>query len=133
MDQALKELAEHLRDQLGDKLLADEVRLGELMITVRRDAIVAVLKSLRDDSNCRFHQLMDICGVDYADESPRFEIVYNLLSMTHNTRIRVKLRTTRTIPCRPSPGCSRPPIGSSAKSGTCMACSSPTTPTCAVC
>ena len=98
MDQALKELAEHLRDQLGDRLLADEVRLGELMISVKRDEIVDVLKILRDDSNCRFHQLMDICGVDYADESPRFEIVYNLLSMTHNTRIRVKLRTDEDDP-----------------------------------
>lgn len=98
MDQALKELAEHLRDQLGDRLLADEVRLGELMISVKRDEIVDVLKILRDDSNCRFHQLMDICGVDYADESPRFEIVYNLLSMTHNMRIRVKLRTDEDDP-----------------------------------
>ena len=93
MDQALKELAEHLRDQLGAKLTEAEVRLGELTITVQRDSIVEVLKSLRDDSNCMFHQLMDVCGVDYPDESPRFEIVYNLLSMTHNTRIRVKLRT----------------------------------------
>lgn len=98
MDQALKELAEHLRDVLGDRLTGDQVRLGELMITVRRDDIVDVLKILRDDSNCRFHQLMDICAVDYADESPRFEIVYNLLSMTHNTRIRVKLRTDEDDP-----------------------------------
>jgi len=98
MDQALNELAEHLKDQLGDALLDKQVRLGELMVSVQRERIVDVLKLLRDDSNCQFHQLMDICGVDYVDESPRFEVVYNLLSMTHNTRIRVKVRTDEDEP-----------------------------------
>ena len=98
MDQALNELADHLKDQLGDTLLASQVRLGELAITVNRDRIADVLKLLRDDSNCLFHQLMDICGVDYVDESPRFEVVYNLLSMTHNMRIRVKVRTDEDEP-----------------------------------
>ena len=98
MDQILKELAEHLTEQLGEALTGSEIRLGELMITVRRDDIVEVLKTLRDDSNCQFIQLVDLCGVDYPDESPRFEIVYNLLSLTHNMRIRVKLRTDEDEP-----------------------------------
>lgn len=93
MDNALNELSEHLRDRLGEAVIGAEVRVGELTMNVHRDDIVQVMQILRDDSNCRFRQLIDICGVDYPEDSPRFEIVYNLLSMTHNARIRIKVRT----------------------------------------
>ena len=55
--------------------------------------IVKTMIFLRDNRNCQFKQLMDICGVDYPERDQRFDVVYNLLSLTHNSRIRVKIQT----------------------------------------
>ncbi|HBK91821.1 MAG TPA: NADH-quinone oxidoreductase subunit C, partial [Parvularcula sp.] len=53
--------------------------------------IAHVLKFLRDDTLCRFIQLIDICGVDYPQRLKRFDVVYHLLSMHNNSRVRVKI------------------------------------------
>ncbi len=98
MDQALKELGEYVQDTLGDAVTSSAVRLGELSIEVNRDDILKVLKFLRGDVNCQFLTLLDVCGVDYPEDDERFEIVYHMLSMTHNNRIRVKLRTDEDTP-----------------------------------
>ncbi len=98
MDQALKELGGYIRDTLGESVLDVTVRLGELAVSIRRDDLLRVMKFLRDDANCQFLTLLDVCGVDYPDDDERFEIVYHLLSMTHNNRIRVKLRTDEDTP-----------------------------------
>jgi NADH-quinone oxidoreductase subunit C len=98
MDEALKELSEHVARHLGDKMLESEIVGGELSITVNRDDIIAVLKFLRDDVNCQFKLMMDLCGVDYPEEEERFCVVYNLLSLTQNLRIRVKLWTGEDEP-----------------------------------
>lgn len=98
MDQALKELGGYIRDTLGSSVEDTGVRLGELTITIRRDDLLKVMKFLKDDANCQFLTLLDVCGVDYPDDDERFEIVYHMLSMTHNTRIRVKLRTDEDTP-----------------------------------
>ncbi|WP_119678486.1 NADH-quinone oxidoreductase subunit C [Indioceanicola profundi] len=92
-DQALQELGDHVQSAIGNDVISVEVKLGELCVTVERHAILRVLQFLRDDSTCRFQQLMDICGVDYPDRPERFEVVYNLLSVKHNNRIRVKVNT----------------------------------------
>jgi NADH-quinone oxidoreductase subunit C len=57
-----------------------------------------VMQKLRDDPAIAMNQLMDICGADYPDRPERFEIVYNLLSLKHNLRVRVKLETDETSP-----------------------------------
>lgn len=98
MDQALKELGGYIRDTLGSSVEDMGVRLGELTITIRRDDLIKVMKFLKDDANCQFLTLLDVCGVDYPDDDERFEIVYHMLSMTHNNRIRVKLRTDEDTP-----------------------------------
>ena len=82
----------------GGHVLKVEVRLGELMVTVKRPAILAVLTALRDDPATRFEQLTDITAVDYPDRAERFEVVYQLLSYTHNRRMRVKLSTDEDTP-----------------------------------
>lgn len=64
---------------------------GELGITVKRDRIVAVLTTLRDDF--AYQQLMEIAGVDYPDRAERFEVVYHLLSVTKNHRLRIRICT----------------------------------------
>jgi NADH-quinone oxidoreductase subunit C len=75
-----------------------EIHHGELCIQIPREAVIAVLAFLRDDPQSRFTMLCDICGVDYPDRPQRFEVVYNLLSMSHNLRIRVKLETDEEQP-----------------------------------
>lgn len=97
-DQALKDLGDHIRSALADDVLKTEVVLGELIVTVSRPAIVRVLTFLRDDTGCQFKQLMDICGVDYPDREERFEVVYNLLSLKHNQRVRIKVTTDEDTP-----------------------------------
>ena len=78
---------------LPDQVESVDISRDELVIVVRRESIVRVLTFLRDDVNCQFKQLMDVCGVDYPGRPERFEVVYNLLSLSHNRRIRVKVRT----------------------------------------
>ena len=74
------------------KAVLDAVELvGEVTLTVKRDAIVDVLRALRDELD--YQQLMEIAGVDYPERGERFEVVYHLLSVTKNHRIRVKLST----------------------------------------
>ncbi|MEQ1724362.1 MAG: NADH-quinone oxidoreductase subunit C [Sphingopyxis sp.] len=69
---------------------------GELGITVKRDSIVAVLTKLRDDF--AYQQLMEIAGVDYPDRVERFEVVYHLLSVTKNHRLRIRTCTDERAP-----------------------------------
>lgn len=92
-DQALQELGDYVQSALGNDVVRVAIDRDELCVTVERHAIVRVLQFLRDDSTCRFQQLMDICGVDYPERAERFEVVYNLLSVKHNSRIRVKVST----------------------------------------
>jgi len=98
MSEALKDLGEHVRSALPEDVLSATVRFGELAIVVHRGSIVKVLTFLRDDANCRFRLLVDVCGVDYPQRESRFEVVYNLLSVTQNQRVRVKLSTDETTP-----------------------------------
>ena len=97
-EQALKELGDVIAAKLGGDVLTVEVRLGELMVTVARPSILTVLTALRDDPAIRFEQLTDITAVDYPDRIERFEVVYQLLSYTHNRRMRVKLATDEDTP-----------------------------------
>lgn len=95
---ALQDLGEHISGALEQEVLETEVAFDELMVTVRRDAIVKVLTFLRDDANCQFKILVDVCGVDYPEREDRFDVVYNMLSLTHNRRVRVKLHTNEDTP-----------------------------------
>jgi NADH-quinone oxidoreductase subunit C len=98
MDDKLSALAEHLAASLPSVVQESGIHHGELTIHIPRDAVIEVLTFLRDDPQCRFSVLCDICGVDYPDRPERFEVVYNLLSMHHNLRIRVKLETDEEQP-----------------------------------
>jgi NADH-quinone oxidoreductase subunit C len=98
MNEALQELSDHIAAAMGPHILGSEIRHGELMIRVQREAIARVMKFLRDDANCLFKMLVDICGVDWPERPERFEVVYNLLSLKHNQRIRVKVSTDEDNP-----------------------------------
>jgi NADH-quinone oxidoreductase subunit C len=93
MEEKLQALAEQVSAALSDAVLGTEIRAGELCCRVEREALLRVLRFLRDDPRCGFTVLCDICGVDYPNRPMRFEVVYNLLSMRHNQRIRLKVST----------------------------------------
>jgi len=65
---------------------------------VAPSAIPVVMEFLRDHTNAQFRSLIDICGVDFPTRANRFEVVYNLLSVRHNARIRVKTYTDEVSP-----------------------------------
>jgi len=110
----LGNLRADLTSLFGDKLVSLEERLGELTIVIRSADMLAALTRLRDEKELRFEQMIDLCGVDYStygsdiseggayfpsDMTPsasvqhlhRFAVVYNLLSVTNNVRIRVRV------------------------------------------
>jgi NADH-quinone oxidoreductase subunit C len=111
----LSTLRTDLTRLLGDKLTGIEEKLGELTAVVRADAMLDALTRLRDSAEFRFELMMDLCGVDYStygsdiseggayfrsDDAPdsegtphpsRFAVVYHLLSVTHNRRLRVRV------------------------------------------
>ncbi len=88
--ESLKDLAEHLKMQLEGSLLDFEFAGDELVIYVPVKDIHKVLLFLHEDKACAFEQMMDVTAVDYPERELRFDIVYNLLSLTYNQRIRVK-------------------------------------------
>jgi NADH-quinone oxidoreductase subunit C len=95
---ALRELLDEIAPTLGDVLVESAIAHGELTLRVHASAIARVLTYLRDDPNCQFKLLVDVCGVDYPEREERFEVVYHLLSPRQNHRIRVKVRTDETTP-----------------------------------
>ncbi len=74
------------------------VEFGELTLTCPATRIVDLLALLRDNKNYRFAQLLDVTAVDYPERPQRFEVVYHLLSMTQNKRLRVKVATDEDTP-----------------------------------
>lgn len=92
------DLAEYITGRLSGAIEGHAVYAGQLTLNARRDAIVSVLEFLRDDPECEFKMLVDVCGADYPDRVERFDVVYNLLSLSKNARIRVKVATTEDKP-----------------------------------
>ncbi|MEQ8936444.1 MAG: NADH-quinone oxidoreductase subunit C [Amphiplicatus sp.] len=100
MSEELTELGEHIAAQIDQDLKSWKVEYGELTLDVVAPRIVHVLKFLRDDALCKFIQLVDLAGVDYPGRQKRFDVVYHLLSLHNNQRIRVKAAVgeAETIP-----------------------------------
>ncbi len=91
-------LEAHLRELIGDDLVELVIHAGETGVVVRREALPAVMTKLRDDASLRLDQLIDICGVDYPDRAERFDVVYQLLSMRMNLRLRVTVTADHRTP-----------------------------------
>ncbi len=91
MDETLTDLGDYIAAALPQDVIGTEVAFGELAVTVRPASILRVLSFLRDDSTCLFKVLIDLSGADYPEREARFEVIYSLLSMSQNQRVRVKL------------------------------------------
>ncbi|AFX98792.1 NADH (or F420H2) dehydrogenase, subunit C family protein [Candidatus Endolissoclinum faulkneri L2] len=89
----LKKLANYIKMQVGSILSEIAINKEELLLRCSLSNLIKVLIFLRDDTQCHFKALIDICGVDYPERRNRFDIVYNLLSTSYNTRIRLKTST----------------------------------------
>jgi len=98
MTEPLKIIGDIVAQAFPDEVTDTAIAHGELMIEVRREAVTRALAFLRDDPKCLFEVLVDICGVDYPDRPERFDIVYNLLSIKNNLRIRVKTTAAEDTP-----------------------------------
>lgn len=100
MDETLKDLSVHISSALGGAVLASHIAYGELTLEVDREQIVKVATFLRDDPSCLFACIVDVCGVDYPARPQRFDVVYHLLSLKQNLRIRLKVVTDEdtTVP-----------------------------------
>lgn len=92
-ESALTPLGAEMVARLG---VEAQVAYGELTLIAPREQVVQVMAGLRDDFG--FQQLMDVCGADYPDRAERFEVVYHLLSLSRNVRVRVKVATDEVKP-----------------------------------
>ena len=77
---------------------AAAVENGELVVHASREGLLGLMHGLRDDPRTACEQLMDICGVDWPEREQRFDVVYNLLSVSLNHRIRVIVTTDAAMP-----------------------------------
>lgn len=90
-------LRDRLSGLLAEKLVSVQEKLEELTVVVKAADMLTVMSELRDSEGLRFEQLTDLCGMDYlgygdgAWDGKRFAIVYHLLSVTHNQRLRVRV------------------------------------------
>lgn len=90
---AFDDLRAGLARRFQDSTVTHELARGELTLTTQPAHLVELLTWLRDDKSAQFATLIDICGVDYPEEKLRFHVVYHLLSLAHNRRVRVKIAT----------------------------------------
>ena len=98
MNQVLADLGEYISSSLSEDVLKTDLLNDELILIVQTTAILRVMIFLKNDSNCLAKILVDVCGVDFPDREQRFEVVYNLLSLKHNQRMRVKVITDEDTP-----------------------------------
>jgi NADH-quinone oxidoreductase subunit C len=108
MTEPLQALAAHARETFGDAIAAEHFAFGELTLEVRRDQLLKLARRLRDDNLFRFEQLIDVCGVDYLSyraespegvrQGPRFAVVYHLLSVSRNQRLRLRVFLDDQLP-----------------------------------
>jgi NADH-quinone oxidoreductase subunit C len=97
-DEALSEMGERAVAASGGAITTSNVAWGELTLTGPADRIVDALTLLRDGDDFQFQQLIDLAGADYPHRAKRFDVVYHLLSMTQNRRVRIKIETDEETP-----------------------------------
>ena len=96
MTATLESQQEKLRNVFGESVVESGIRFDELTVTLKADSWLALAKTLRDHADFKFDQLIDLCGLDYSEFSggvsgTRYAVVYHLLSLDHNRRVRVKV------------------------------------------
>jgi NADH-quinone oxidoreductase subunit C len=98
MSQKLHDLGIYIAKAYPKAVLDVYLKNGELVLWVEKQNLREFVHFLRTDAECLFEQLTDICGVDYPSKTNRFEVVYHLLSLRHNHRLRLKVSVKETEP-----------------------------------
>ena len=99
-----EKLVERLQNRFGSTLQSCNVAADEVTIEIAADQLLEVCTALRDDTGLHFEQLIDLCGVDYLEygdgawQGQRFAVVYHLLSVRNNCRLRVRVFTDNDEP-----------------------------------
>jgi len=97
MSSRLETLATVLQAALGDACVSVSIALGEATLVVRAEHLLAAAEKLRDSPELKFEQLIDLCGMDYSTygdgawQGQRYAVVYHLLSIRYNCRVRVRV------------------------------------------
>jgi NADH-quinone oxidoreductase subunit C len=97
-DEDLAELGGRIVANSGGLVSGFEVANGDLSISAPAHRIVELMTFLRDAADLRFQQLIDLAGADYPQRPLRFDVVYHLLSLVQNRRVRVKVQTDEDTP-----------------------------------
>ena len=92
----LQELANVMQEKFDNKIICSNYSFGELSVTVNKDSLLDVITFLRNDPRYLFRQLSDITAVDYPEKENRFTLVYQLLSLSFNLRVRIKIEITES-------------------------------------
>ena len=108
MSDYYQQLEARLKERFGAQISACHVEFSELTVELPREQLLSVCQALRDEQNFGFEQLIDLCGVDYSEygngswSGPRFAVVYHLLSIKNNHRLRLRCFTDDHLPIVPS-------------------------------
>jgi NADH-quinone oxidoreductase subunit C len=87
-----EKISARVQERFGPAVLVASEYSGELTLVIAKTSIVEVCQFLRDDPEMRFDSIRDICGADYYRPEERYEVVYNLYSIPHRARVRLKVR-----------------------------------------
>jgi NADH-quinone oxidoreductase subunit C len=104
MSDYYQQLSSRIQEHFSTRITATNVEFGELTVELPREHLHSVCAALRDEDAFHFEQLIDLCGVDYLDygngvwTGPRFAVVYHLLSIKHNHRIRLRTFADNQMP-----------------------------------
>ncbi len=82
------------KEKFSEAIVDSHEQHGDETILVKKESLFEVLKFAKENENLKFDSMMDICGVDYLGQTPRFEVVYHLYSIALNHRIRIKVRVS---------------------------------------
>jgi NADH-quinone oxidoreductase subunit C len=83
--------SEKLRERFSDSILDIIEFRGELIIIIKKEALLGICDFLKTDPDLQYDFLSDVCGVDYPEKEKRFEVVYNLYSIPNRWRVRLKI------------------------------------------
>ncbi len=99
-EQSLKKIEKLINAELSSKISGSEIKYRELLLNTSLNEIIEVIKFLKLDDRFKFKQLIDIAAIDYPNEEKRFELVYLLLSIENNHRLKIsiKFETNEKIP-----------------------------------
>jgi len=97
-----EKVVEALRAAFPNEILVVNEFRGELTVVVNKNKIAQICTFLRDHADFKFDSIRDVCGADYYRPEDRFEVVYNIYSLQHNFRLRLKVRVDESDPHVPS-------------------------------